>query len=106
MVRNYALDRGFVTMDADLSINRRLTGSKKEGLNTYMELIKTMAVKTRPDGGALEPMLEIVADGIIEDLKASDMEIDQDSVFKKLTKMTESMSAMQHYRDFIKMITS
>ena len=25
MVRNYALDRGFVTMDADLSINRRLT---------------------------------------------------------------------------------
>ncbi len=106
MVRNYALDRGFVTMDADLSINRRLTGSKKEGLNTYMELIKTMAVKTRPDGGALELMLEIVADGIIEDLKASDMEIDQDSVFKKLTKMTESMSAMQHYRDFIKMITS
>ncbi|MBQ7622100.1 MAG: DUF2791 family P-loop domain-containing protein, partial [Candidatus Methanomethylophilaceae archaeon] len=52
MIRNYAMDHGFVVMDADLAINRRLTGSKKEGLNTYMELIKNMAYKARPDGGA------------------------------------------------------
>ena len=38
MIRNYAMDKGFVVMDADLAINRRLTGHKKEGLNTYMVL--------------------------------------------------------------------
>lgn len=106
MVRNYALDKGFVTMDADLAINRRLTGSKKEGLNTYMELIKNMAVKTRPDGGALEPILEIVADDVIDSLRSSDKDVDHDNVFKRLMKMTESMSAMQYYRDFIKVVTS
>lgn len=102
MVRNYALDKGFVTMDADLAINRRLTGSKKEGLNTYMELIKNMAVKTRPDGGALEPILETVADDVIASIDTPD----HDSVFKALTKMTGEMSAMQYYRDFMKVMTS
>ena len=102
MVRNYALDKGFVTMDADLAINRRLTGSKKEGLNTYMELVKNMAVKTRPDGGALEPILETVADDVI----ASVDDVDHDSVFKALVKMTEDMSAMQYYRDFMKVMAS
>ncbi len=102
MVRNYALDKGFVTMDADLAINRRLTGSKKEGLNTYMELIKNMAVKTRPDGGALEPILETVADDVIASIDTPD----HDSVFKALTKMTGEMSAMQYYRDFMKVMAS
>ena len=44
MVRNKAMKEGFVVMDADLSIDRRLTGSKKEGLNTYMELVKNMSI--------------------------------------------------------------
>ncbi len=58
MIRNYAMDRGFMVMDVDLGINRRLTGSKKEGLNTYRELVRNMAVKSRPDGGALELVLQ------------------------------------------------
>ena len=35
MVRNYAMDRKFVVMDADLAINRRLTGTHREGQNTF-----------------------------------------------------------------------
>ena len=106
MVRNYALDKGFVTVDADLAMNRRLTGSKKEGLNTYMELIKNLAVKTRPDGGALESMLNSVSDDIAEKLTSENTEITKDTVFRELTKMTENMSAMQHYRDFMKVMSS
>ncbi len=53
--RGYALDRGFVTADADLSPERKLSGAG--GLATYRELMKNIATKTSPDGGALPVIL-------------------------------------------------
>ena len=52
-VRNYAMDRGFAVCDADLSPERRLQGTRGQGLATYRELISNLATKTRPEGGAL-----------------------------------------------------
>lgn len=57
-IRNNAMERNFVTLDGDLSPERRLTGSKKEGLATYRELVQHCATQTRPDGGALESILQ------------------------------------------------
>lgn len=57
-IRNNAMERNFVTLDGDLSPERRLLGSKKEGLATYRELIVHCATQTRPDGGALESILQ------------------------------------------------
>lgn len=64
MVRNNAMERGFAVMDADLSVNRRLTGSKSEGLATYRELVKNTAVRSRPDGGALESIVRDYIDSV------------------------------------------
>ncbi|MAS33614.1 MAG: biotin carboxylase [Anaerolineaceae bacterium] len=58
LIRNYALQRDFVVMDADLSPVTRLTGTKEQGLNLYRELLKNAATKTRPDGGAFSALLE------------------------------------------------
>lgn len=58
IIRNYAMEKGFVVLDADLSPERRLSGTKGQGLATYKELIKNMSTKTKPDGGALSLMLE------------------------------------------------
>lgn len=58
LLRNHAMDRGFVVADADLSPERRLTGSNRQGVATYRELMKNLATKTRPDGGALAAILE------------------------------------------------
>lgn len=55
--RGYALDRGFITADCDLSPERKLTGSGAYGLATFRELMKNMAVKSSPDGGALPVIL-------------------------------------------------
>ena len=93
MIRNYAMDRGFVVMDADLAINRRLTGHKKEGLNTYMELLKNMAYKARPDGGALEPILQDFASTI-----------DSESIGKSLRSITSDIQNLQYSMDFIRVI--
>ena len=57
-IRNYATERGFVVVDADLSPERRFVGSKGQGLATYKELMKNMSTKTKPDGGALPLILE------------------------------------------------
>lgn len=58
MIRNYAMDRDFVVADADLSPERRLVGTKGQGLATYKELMSHLSTRTRPDGGALEMILQ------------------------------------------------
>ena len=39
-IRNYAMDKNMVVADADLSPERRLQGTKGQGLATYKELIR------------------------------------------------------------------
>ena len=58
MMKSYALDSGFVVVDADLSPSRRFYGNHNQGLATYKELIKNMSTKTKPEGGALNLLLQ------------------------------------------------
>ena len=73
LIRGYALDRGFICADADLSPERRLTGGNGAGLATYRELMTNIASKACPDGGALATILsrhftklrtELIAEGV------------------------------------------
>ena len=57
LIRGYAIEKDFITLDADLSPERRLYGSNGSGLATYRELIKNMASKSSPDGGALSKII-------------------------------------------------
>ncbi len=57
LIRGYALERDFLTADADLSPERRLYGSSGSGVATYRELIKNLAAKSSPDGGALPKII-------------------------------------------------
>ncbi len=73
LIRTYSLDRDFLTVDADLSPERRLSGGNGCGLATYRELVRNMASKAAPEGGALGTVLsrhyaktaaELAAEGI------------------------------------------
>ena len=57
-IRTYVMDQGFVVCDCDLSPERRLQGTNGQGLATYRELIRNLATKTRPEGGALPLVLD------------------------------------------------
>ena len=57
-IRNNAMERSFVVMDADLSPERRLTGTNGQGLSTYRELIQHLSTRTRPEGSALESIIQ------------------------------------------------
>ena len=74
LIRGYALERDFITADADLSPERRLYGTSGSGVATYRELIKNLASKASPDGGALPKIIarwiemlktQIIAEGIL-----------------------------------------
>ena len=58
LIRNQAMERGFVVADADLTPERRLAGGNGSSLATYRELMHNLATKSRPDGGALTIILE------------------------------------------------
>ena len=79
LIRGYALERGFICADADLSPERRLSGANGAGLATYRELLINLAVKASPDGGALPTVLsrhytklrtELIAEGYNPDSEA------------------------------------
>ena len=72
LIRGYALERDFITADCDLSPERRLYGTGGSGVATYRELMKNLASKASPDGGALPKIIarwiaslqaELVAEG-------------------------------------------
>ncbi len=76
LVRGYCLDRDFVTADADLSPERRFSGTKGVGRATYKELMRNLATKSSPDRGALVNVItkffaslrsQVTADGIFPD---------------------------------------
>lgn len=64
LIRNHAMEGGFVVADADLSPERRLVGVNGQGVATYRELMQNISTKIRPDGSALTPILEGWINGI------------------------------------------
>ena len=108
-IRNYAAERGFVVVDADLSPERRFTGSKGQGLATYKELVKNMSTKTKPDGGALPLILERWISGIRtsvaveENLSPEDPAFDR-SVEKRIHTVTASLEGMVNGFEFARAV--
>jgi len=76
LTRGYALDRGFLTADCDLSPERKLSATGGAGLATYRELIKNLACKTQPDGGALPVIISRWFSQIRDVLLEDGMEVD------------------------------
>ncbi|MCL2704540.1 MAG: ATP-binding protein [Defluviitaleaceae bacterium] len=64
ILKTYAVERGYIVADADLSPERKLIGGNQSGLATYRELLRSMSNKVRPDGGALTALLDKWLDGI------------------------------------------
>lgn len=109
-IRNYVMDRNFVVVDADLSPERRLQGTKGQGLATYKELIRNMSTKTRPEGGALTLILDRWISGIQSEtaaqsgLSADDPQFSQ-MVEKKIYEVIHSLNEMVHGFDFARLLT-
>lgn len=109
-IRNYVMDRNFVVCDADLSPERRLQGTKGQGLATYKELIRNISTKTRPEGGALTLILDRWINAVQTETAAeSDLTPDslefEKAVEKKIYAVVNSLNEMVHGFDFSRLLT-
>ena len=58
LIRSIALEKGLVTMHADLSPTKRLHGSDGQPRMLLSEMVSNLATRTKPDGNALQNILE------------------------------------------------
>ena len=110
-IRNHVMDRGFIVADADLSPERRLQGTKGQGLATYRELIGNLSTKTKPEGGALSLILDRWINSVQSIAVAeSGLTPGDDSltklVDKKIYEVTSSLSEMVHGFEFARLISA
>ncbi|WP_317302894.1 ATP-binding protein [Acidaminococcus timonensis] len=109
-LRNYVMERNFVVVDGDLSPERRLQGTKGQGLATYRELVRNMATRTRPEGGALPLILDRwisqVQQQVMEEkgLSLTDGRLDG-LVEQKIGQVIDALNEMVHGFDFARLLT-
>ena len=109
-IRNYAMERGFVVMDADLSPERRLVGNKGDGLATYKELMKNLSTQTSPDGGALSLLLSkwinaLKTEVMTENSLTADSEKLNGLVEIKIHQTVNELETIVHGFDFARIIS-
>lgn len=108
-IRNYVMDKNFVVVDGDLSPERRLQGSKGQGLATYRELIQNLSTKTRPEGGALTLILDRWINSVQMQvsqetgLNNDDPKFEQ-AVDQKIYGIISSLNELVHGFDFAKLL--
>jgi hypothetical protein len=111
LIRNHAMEQGFVVADADLSPERRLAGTNRQGVATYRELLRNMATKTNPDGGALKLILERWISGILTQvakdtgMRSHDDGFD-DQVESRILEVVKDIEGLVHGFDFATVITA
>lgn len=109
-IRNYVMAKNFVVVDADLSPERRLQGTRGQGLATYKELIRNMSTKTKPEGGALSLILDRwisnIQQQVLEEtsLAPTDPAL-QKQVEKRISAVIGSLNEMVHGFDFARLLT-
>ncbi len=106
--RAMSLEQKFVVVQADITTERRLHASGGQARALYSELIRNMATKTKPEGGALQAIIEKWISGIEYDVKemrgGSDDDVEK-HIFKQLEKLQDlvngydfAMVINQYYR--------
>lgn len=71
LVRSVALEKGLVTMTADLNPDRRLYGSGGQARSLYSELTRNIATRTKPEGGAMASVVERFITTALQQSKSS-----------------------------------
>ena len=109
-IRSYVMAKNFVVVDADLSPERRLQGTRGQGLATYRELIRNMATKTTPEGGALTLILDrwisrVQQEIVAEDGITADNPLFSAAVDRRIAAIIYGLNDLVHGFDFTRLLT-
>jgi hypothetical protein len=88
LIRIIALEKRLVTVQADLGPDRRLHATGGKARNLYAESIRNMATRNRPEGGALESVVEVFITKAKDDANKAGRTPD-DEIRRKLASLQE-----------------
>lgn len=77
LVRSIALEKRLVTVQADLAPDRRLHASSGQARNLYQEAMRTLATRAKPEGNALQSIVERFIGDSVQASKDAGCTVDQ-----------------------------
>lgn len=99
VVRSIALERKLVTVNADLSPDRRMHASSGQARNLYSELMRNLATRNKPDGNALTSVVEKFISQARKESEANNTSV-SDVIHERLSSLSELVGGY----DFAKVI--
>lgn len=88
LVRAIAMERKLVVASADLNPDRRLHASGGQARSLYAELMRNLATRTKPDGGALPGVVEKFISTAVSESKSQGVSTEQ-VIRAKLEQLSE-----------------
>jgi hypothetical protein len=95
-----ALEKGFLVASADITTDRRLHGTGGHARALYTELMRNLASKGRPEGGALSSVLERWISEVMQESGAADADALEPVLVAKLKPLQDLVSGF----DIVKVI--
>jgi hypothetical protein len=88
LIRSIALEKRLVTVHADLSPDRRLHAASGQARSLYAELMRNLATRARPDGGALASVVERFVTRALSEANATGAD-PRDTIKSRLAALSE-----------------
>jgi len=99
VIRSIALEKKLVTVNADLSPDRRVHASSGQARNLYSELMRNLSTRNKPDGNALPSVVERFITVARKEADQKQLEVSS-AIHEKLAYLTELVGGY----DFSKVI--
>lgn len=100
LIGTIAFEKKFVVAQADITTERRLQGSSGHARALYNELMRNLATRAKPEGGALEAVVA----GFVSKIAREQQEDDGTSIQRAINSKLEPLMEMIHCYDFVKVV--
>lgn len=77
LIRSIALERNLVSVNADLSPDRRLHATGGQARSLYAELMRNIATRSKPDGGAMASVVEKFVSSALAEARSGGLAVEE-----------------------------
>lgn len=77
LIRSIALERNLVALNADLSPDRRLHATGGQARSLYAEMMRNIATRSKPDGGAMASVVEKFVSSALAESRSGGAAVDE-----------------------------
>ncbi|WP_394842229.1 ATP-binding protein [Pendulispora brunnea] len=93
-----AIEKGFLVARADITTDRRLHGTGGQARALFAELMRNLASKSRPDGGALGAVIERWLSDVLHEVEGADPSAIERAIAERLRPLEELVSGFDLHK--------